>query len=101
MDKVQFVSVDVPNGEHRKPEFLAKNPSDAVPALELDDGTVIIECSAITEYIGHVFPGPSLRGTTPVQRAKMHVMQRRGESCQTLLAWRRKIAQRSSVAGCG
>ena len=26
-DQVEFVSVDVPNGEHQKPEFFAKNPA--------------------------------------------------------------------------
>jgi glutathione S-transferase len=79
-DTVQFVSVDVPNGEHRTPEFLAKNPSGVVPVLELADGTLIAECTAITEYIDQVFAGPSLCGTTPVQRAKTHMMQRRGEA---------------------
>ena len=80
MDTVQFVSVDVPNGEHRTPQFLAKNPSGTVPVLELADGTLIAECTAITEYIDQVFDGTPLCGSTPVQRAKTHMMQRRGEA---------------------
>ncbi len=78
-DKVEFVNVDVPNGEHRKPEFVAKNPSASVPVLELDCGTHISECTAITEYIDQAFEGPSLTGNTPKQRAIVHMMQRRAE----------------------
>lgn len=77
---VEFVSVDVPGGEHRTAEFLAKNPSAAVPVLELDDGTTISECTAITEYLDHSYGGPSLTGTTPKERAVIHMMQRRAEA---------------------
>ncbi len=79
-DKVEFITVDVPNGEHRKPEFLAKNPSGAVPVLELDDGTTISECTAITEYLDHQFGETTLTGRTPKERAVIHMMQRRAEA---------------------
>jgi glutathione S-transferase len=78
-DQFDFITIDVPNGEHRKPEFLAKNPNGAVPVLELDDGTTISECTAITEYIDHTFEGISLTGKTAKQRAIIHMMQRRAE----------------------
>ena len=48
-DKVEFVAVDLLNGEHRTEAFLAKNPLTGVPVLELDDGTSIAECTEITE----------------------------------------------------
>ena len=79
IDKVEFVEVDVMNGEHRQPAFKAKNPNASVPVLELDCGTTIAECSAITEYIDRAFDGTSLTGTTPKQRAVIHMMQRRAE----------------------
>jgi len=79
LDRVEFVEVDVMNGEHRQPAFRAKNPSASVPVLELDDGIAIAECSAITEYIDHSFPGISLTGTTAKERAVIHMMQRRAE----------------------
>lgn len=82
-NSVEFITVDVPAGEHRKPEFLAKNPSAAVPLLELEDGTTISECTAITEYIDHTFDGISLTGESAKERAVVHMMQRRGE--QSLL----------------
>jgi len=79
-DKVDFVSVNVPEGEHRKSEFLAKNPSGTVPALETADGTVISECTAITEYLDHMDGSPSLTGETPQERGVIHMMQRRAEA---------------------
>ncbi len=78
-DQFEFVSVNVPEGEHRKPEFLSKNPSSAVPVLELDDGTCICECTAITEFIDHEFEGIRLTGEGPKERALVHMMQRRAE----------------------
>jgi glutathione S-transferase len=79
LDQVEFVEVDVMKGEHRQPAFRAKNPSASVPVLELECGTTIAEFSAITEYIDHSFPGVSLTGTTPKERAVIHMMQRRAE----------------------
>lgn len=79
MDQVTFISVNVPEGEHQTAAFMAKNPSATVPLLELDDGTTISECTAITEYIDHTFKGISLTGSTPKQRAMVHMMQRRAE----------------------
>ena len=50
-NKVEFVPVDVMGGEHRSDAFKTKNPDATVPMLELDDGTCIAQCNAITEYI--------------------------------------------------
>lgn len=79
-DRVSFVAVDVMAGEHRSKELRAKNPDASVPFLELDDGTVISQCSAITEYIDGIFEGPSLCGTTPLQRSTIQMMSRRAEA---------------------
>ncbi|MGI9507072.1 MAG: glutathione S-transferase family protein [Geminicoccaceae bacterium] len=79
-DQVEFVDVDVMAGEHKKAPFLSKNPGGAVPVLELEDGSCISECTAITEYIDHAFEGPSLTGKTPKDRATIHMMQRRAET---------------------
>ena len=47
--RVQFVRVNLWKGEHKTPDFLAtKNYSGTIPVLELDDGTLIAECTAIT-----------------------------------------------------
>ena len=78
-DQVEFVEVDVPNGGYLAEDFVAKNPSATVPLLELDCGTCISECTAITEYIDNSFDGPSLTGATAKEKAVVHMMQRRGE----------------------
>lgn len=77
---VEFIKIDVPAGEHQQPEFLTKNPSAAVPVLELDCGTHISECTAITEYLDHAKGEPELTGRTPKERAQIHMMQRRAEA---------------------
>jgi glutathione S-transferase len=79
-DKVEFIHVDLPGGEHRKPEFLAKNPSGAVPVLELNDGTLISESTAITEYLDQASGNPDLTGTKPKARAVIAMMQRKIEA---------------------
>ena len=79
-DAVEFVSVDVMGGEHRTEAFKAKNPSAAVPVLELEDGTMISECTAITEYIDGAFAGTPLTGQSTKERAVVHMMNRRAEA---------------------
>lgn len=79
-DQITFISVDVPNGEHKQADFLRKNPSATVPVLELEDGTTIAECTAITEYLDHITGEPMLTGVTAKQRALIHMMQRRAEA---------------------
>lgn len=79
-DQVDYISVDVPGGEHKTQAFRDKNPSGLVPALEIEDGTVLAECTAITEYLDGIGSGPSLIGDKPAERAVVHMMQRRAEA---------------------
>jgi len=80
VDDVEFVSVDVMNGEHRSAEYVSKNPDASVPLLELDDGTYLSQCTAITEYIDGTYSGASLCGQSPKERAIIHMMNRRAEN---------------------
>lgn len=79
-DRIEFVSVNVPEGEHKTSAFTAKNPGAAVPVLELEDGTYIAECTAITEYLDNLSGKPTLTGSTAKDRAMIHMMQRRAEA---------------------
>ena len=72
-----FVEVDLMAGENRQEPYLAKNPAGQSPALELDDGTVLAEITAICEYLDEKFPGGSLIGTTPEERAETRMWTRR------------------------
>jgi glutathione S-transferase len=48
--------------------------------LELEDGTCISECTAITEYVDHLVGEPVLTGKSAKERAVIHMMQRRAEA---------------------
>ncbi len=60
-------------------EFAAVNPAHVVPALELDDGTVIAESTAICRYFEALQPDPPLFGSTPVEQARVEMWHRRIE----------------------
>ena len=79
-EQVEFIQVDVPNGEHKQSAFLSKNQAGTVPLLELEDGTFISECTAITEYLDHLTGEPVLTGKSAKDRAVIHMMQRRVET---------------------
>lgn len=75
--EVPRTEVDLRAGENRQPAYLAKNPAGQMPCLELDDGTVLSEITALCEYLDETAPGPSLIGTTPVERAETRMWVRR------------------------
>lgn len=77
--QVRFVSVDLWKGEHKTPAFLAKNYSGTLPVLELDDGTLIAECTAITQYLDSLNDKPILTGVTPRDKGVIHMMSKRAE----------------------
>ena len=77
--QVEFVKVDLFAAEHKQPAFLARNPAGVVPVLELDDGTNIAECVAITEYLDNLDGNPVLTGKTPREKAIIHMMQKRAD----------------------
>lgn len=55
---------------HRSPDFLGMNPAGTVPVLVEDDGTVVADSNAICEYVDEAYPGASLIGRSPVERAE-------------------------------
>lgn len=76
---VRFVTVDLWKGEHKTADFRAKNYSGTLPVLELDDGTFIAECTAITEYLDTLAGPPVLTGRTPREKGVIHMMSKRAE----------------------
>lgn len=75
--ELPLVQVDLMGGENCQAPYLAVNPSGQMPALELDDGTVLAEITAICEYLDEIGPGPSLIGSTPEERAETRMWSRR------------------------
>ncbi len=75
---VPKVEVDLRGGENRREPYLKLNPAGQCPALELDDGTVLAEITAICEYVDEVKKDtPSLIGDTPEERANTRMWVRR------------------------
>jgi len=56
-----FVLVDMQKGEHKSPEYLAKQPFGQIPYID-DDGFVLYESRAIARYLVAKYPskGPAL-----------------------------------------
>lgn len=76
---IPTVQVDLRNGEQFTPAFRAINPECTVPALQLDDGTIIPDAVAICGYIEELHPEPALIGRTPQERATVTALNRQIE----------------------
>jgi len=119
----QVVRVDLPAGEHKRPEYLKINPNGAVPAL-VDGELVLFESAAICQYLADKVPekrlvpalGTPARGLyyqwmhyamaglePPILDIFMHTMRRAeaeripavAEEARTLLAARLDVMERA------
>jgi glutathione S-transferase len=79
IDDVEVVTLNLMEGQHKTPEYLAKAGLANVPALELDDGTTITESIAICRYLESVYPEPNLFGRDPKETALIEMWTRRAE----------------------
>ncbi len=66
---IPTVTVNLRESEQRTAEFRAKVPSATVPALELDDGTILLESHAICRYLEGLHPEPNLLGEDAKEQA--------------------------------
>jgi glutathione S-transferase len=71
--------VDLGQLQQRSDAFTAVNPMQRVPALLLDDGTVITESIAICRYFEALHPDPPLFGQGALETALVEMWQRRAE----------------------
>ena len=71
--------VDIAAQQHRTEAFAAINPMRRLPALVLDDGTVIAESIAICRYFEALQPDPPLFGRGALQSALVEMWNRRAE----------------------
>jgi glutathione S-transferase len=63
-----------PPGGLQSDAYKRINPTGRIPALVLDDGTVLPESTVIAEYLEDRFPDPPLRPADPASRARMRVL---------------------------
>lgn len=76
---VELVEVDILMGDHRKPAFRDRVGVPHVPALELDDGTMVSESIAICRYLEALYPEPNLFGVDAREQAVIEMWTRRCE----------------------
>jgi glutathione S-transferase len=76
---VPIEPVDLGALEHKTPAYAAINPLQRVPALVLDDGTVITESMAICRYFEGLRPEPPLFGRGGREEALVEMWNRRME----------------------
>lgn len=67
----ETVSVDLATREQMGDAFRAINPRCTVPALKLDDGTVLADNAAISAWAEAAYPDPPLMGVTPTEKAEI------------------------------
>lgn len=76
---VPLEPVDIGAMAHKSEAYTAINPLQRLPALVLDDGTVLTESIAICRYFEAIKPQPALFGTGAVEIAQVEMWQRRIE----------------------
>jgi glutathione S-transferase len=79
--EIETQQVDLGTLEHKGTAYTAINPLQQVPALELDDGTVLTESIAICRYFEALQPEPALFG-------------RNGREAAIVEMWNRRLEQR-------
>ena len=65
-------------GEHRTEAYLKINPRGKVPALQVDDGQILVENTAILTYLNRRYPAKKLMPSDPLEEAR----------AISLMAWR-------------
>lgn len=76
---VEMVEIDIMAGDHKKPAFRDRVGVPHLPALELDDGTILSESIAICRYLEALHPEPNLFGRNPLEQAEVEMWTRRCE----------------------
>jgi glutathione S-transferase len=71
--------LSIVKGEHRGESYLAVNPLGQIPALQLDDGTVLTESVSICRFFEAMHPEPPMFGTNPTSLAEVDMWTRRVE----------------------
>lgn len=77
--KLPLEQVDLGALQQKSPAYSAINPMQRVPALVLDDGTVITESIAICRYFEALRPDPPLFGRGAMEIARIEMWNRRVE----------------------
>jgi maleylacetoacetate isomerase len=69
--RTESVHIHLLRDEQFAPAFRALNPQGRVPALVLEDATVLVQSPAILEWLEEVYPAPALLPRDAVARARV------------------------------
>ncbi|WP_407158010.1 glutathione S-transferase N-terminal domain-containing protein [Bradyrhizobium sp. STM 3557] len=70
----EVVLVDIDRDEQRSADYASVNPQMVLPALVLDDGTVLSQSLAILDYLDETFPEPPLLPADIKGRARVRAL---------------------------
>jgi glutathione S-transferase len=74
--EIPRVDINLIGGEHKQAAYLDRTGVPQVPALELDDGTVLVESVAICRYLEALQPEPNLMGRDAMEQVTIEMWQR-------------------------
>lgn len=77
--EVPMHQIDMMKHENEAPDYLKVNPLGKMPALVLDDGTVLTESMAICRYFEELNPEPPMFGRDALEKAQVEMWNRRAE----------------------
>ena len=66
--ETETIQIDMMKGEQLSDEYKAINPGCTIPALKLEDGTVLTDNMGIAAWAEAYKPEPPLLGTTPTEK---------------------------------
>lgn len=92
--ELEMQVVNLPEGEHRKPEFLKVNPNGMIPTLQ-DGDFILWESNAIMQYLAGKKPGNALwpsdeRARADVTRWQFWDVAHWGPTCVTFI-WQNMV----------
>lgn len=76
---VEEVRVDLPKGEQKSPEHLARDPLGKLPVLETNEGVFLTESLPMILYLEELYPDPPMIGRSPLERAQTLNLERIAE----------------------
>ena len=77
--ELETIAINLMEGEHKQAAYLDRTGSPQVPALELDDGTMLLESPTICRYLEEFWPEPNMMGRDALEVAMIDMWQRRIE----------------------
>ena len=70
---VEIINLNLGELEHKNVKYKAIAPNSRVPALQLDDGTIILETTAICRYLESIYPEPNMFGNNAMEIAAIEM----------------------------